>query len=384
MISDSAWDHRVVLDRIAQDASKRIDKKHLTALIIDESGVPKKGTMSVGVGKQYCGKIGKVDNSQVAVFSALANGYSCTITDTQLYLPVDWTSDEKRCDKAKIPVEERKFRTKQEIALDIIDHQREIGIDFDYTVFDGFYGKDCNFLKELDLRKIEFMADFPNHQKIYLSRPSFKVPKKRIGTAGRTPFKKRPTVEGLSVAKYFSTLRKGDFRTMSIRNSTKGRLKAEYHFATVWIVDEENEMVHRRRMIIQKKGNKLEKCSLTNSNRKDLKQLIFMQNQRYFIEHAFREIKNEIGMDHYQVRKWKAWYHQVTLTILALFIIFMEKQYIFDEWPLMSARDIVEILSEQLDPQISISKKLDQLTLRHLIRQRQINDNLRFKPNLSK
>jgi SRSO17 transposase len=119
----------------------------MTTLIIDESGWVKKGDKSVGVAPQYCGNVGKITNSQVALFACLSNGDFASMVDARLYLPKDWSSNPKRCDEAGIPKENRTFKTKLELATDIIFHQKGKGIAFDFITADGYYGNDADFAR---------------------------------------------------------------------------------------------------------------------------------------------------------------------------------------------------------------------------------------------
>ena len=150
MLSESAWSERAVLDQIAQEASQRLGTDEGTSLIIDESGIPKKGRHSVGVGRQWCGQIGKVDNCQVGVFAALSRDSDVTLIDERLFLPQDWTDDDRRCQTAGIPKAQRGFQRKADLALDMIRHARQQRIGFAWVGFDGFYGSDPGLLRALD------------------------------------------------------------------------------------------------------------------------------------------------------------------------------------------------------------------------------------------
>ncbi len=111
-ITESNWNARSVIDQVSREVSTTLPKRKLTGLIIDESGWVKKGDKSVGVGWQYCGNVGKISNSQVAVFACLSNGDFASMVDARLYLPLDWCNDPVRCKEAGIPTENRVFKTK--------------------------------------------------------------------------------------------------------------------------------------------------------------------------------------------------------------------------------------------------------------------------------
>jgi SRSO17 transposase len=158
-ISNSTWDARAVMNQVAADADALLGGFDDTILVIDDSGIPKKGTRSVGVSRQYCGQTGKVDNCQVGVYASLVHGDKATLIDARLFLPERWTSDEERCEKAGVPVEERSFRTKHEIALEIVQNALDSGVRFAYVAFDGFYGENGELLRILDGAGLRFLAD---------------------------------------------------------------------------------------------------------------------------------------------------------------------------------------------------------------------------------
>ena len=126
-LSDSNRDRHHVNDQAAEDADKLLGGKKDSALLIDESGIPEKGKMSVGVSRQWCGQPGKTDNCQAAVFATLGYGRFSTPIDCRLYLPKSRTDDKERCLKAKVPADKIVFQTKHEQALDMVFHVRKNG-----------------------------------------------------------------------------------------------------------------------------------------------------------------------------------------------------------------------------------------------------------------
>ena len=144
-LTHSKWDHRAVIDHVARDADKLLGHEKNTCLLIDESGLEKQGKESVGVSRQWLGRLGKVDNGQAAVFGALANGRFAAPIDVRFYLPEKWTDDPRRCELAGVPEEERQFRTKIELALKIVRHGRENKLRFGWVGTDSGYGKGPGF-----------------------------------------------------------------------------------------------------------------------------------------------------------------------------------------------------------------------------------------------
>lgn len=377
-ISESNWDGRSVIDTVAQEVSKTLPKRKLTGLIIDESGWVKKGKKSVGVGHQYCGNVGKTANSQVAVFACLSNGDFASMVDARLYLPKDWSDNPTMCDEAKIPLDKRTFKTKLELASDIIGHMVEKGISFDFISGDGYYGNDANLARTINRMGIIYMLDIHSDQTIYTEQPQLELPKRK-STKGREPKTLKPTTKGISVKQYIESLSEKDFQTLTVRNTTKGKLKGDYHFVRVYIWDKDTNAVEPRllqvRRTIQKDGTAEVKYSFTNANLEQYtpEALAYMQAQRFFVEHCIKESKQILGIDEFQTRLWNAWEHQVALNFIVSAFMLKEKIACFDQMPLLSARDIKEYLCFKLFKQMSEEQMIERINNRHKIRQMDIN-----------
>ena len=377
-ITESNWDHRALIDQVAQEVSRVLPKRKLTGLIIDESGWVKKGVHSVGVGHQYCGNVGKLSNSQVAVFACLSNGDFASMVDARLYLPKAWCDDKARCEKAGIPIAHRTFKTKLELALEIIHQQVTNGLSFDFIGGDGYYGNDADFASSIDALGYLYMLDIHKDQKIYLERPDLAVPERK-GHRGRKPKRLKATTDELTVSEYLQTLEGEDWQRISVRNTAKGVLVADYHFVKLWIINASKMQVERRLLVIRrtktKDGKDEIKFSFTNANPNQYTEqgLAYMQAQRFFVEHSIKESKQILGLDQFQTRKWLAWQHQVALNFLVSSFILKEKLHCFDDLPLLSARDIKEFITFKLYKQMTEEQMIDRIYDRHLKRQRDIN-----------
>ena len=176
MLTDSPWDHRAVLDQVAREADQWLGGTADSCLLIDESGFAKKGKDSVGVQRQWCGRQGKVDNCQVGVFAALGKGHLSTLIDARLYLPEGWASNAARCRKAGIPEAERCYRSKSDLALEMVRHQKALGLRYAWVGADGGYGKEPAFLRGLAAMGEVFVVDVHKDQAIYLDDPQPFVP----------------------------------------------------------------------------------------------------------------------------------------------------------------------------------------------------------------
>jgi SRSO17 transposase len=377
-ISDSPWDHRALIDQVARDVSVSLPQRKLTGLIIDESGWEKKGKKSVGVAPQYCGNVGKVANSQVAVFGALSNGDFASMVDARLFLPEAWCNDTARMDEAGVPDAEREFKMKWEIALDIIRHQQSMNQSFDYVGADGYYGNSVEFAEAIDGMGYLYMLDIHSNLTIYLEKAEIGVPPS-TGKRGRKPSKEQPLAQGIRADKYMSELPESQWKHIEVRNTAKGKLKGDYHFRTVYIWNQDNHQMLRRLLVIRRtrteKGDFEYKYSFTNANLEQYTEtgIAYMQAQRFFIEHCIKENKQILGMDQYQTRKWLSWQHQIALNFLLSTFVLKEKLLCFDDVPLLSARDIKRWLIFKLYKQVSEDDMIDQMFERHCRRQKAIN-----------
>jgi len=388
-ITESVWSGRELIDQVAKEVNSLLPKGKLTGLIIDESGWVKKGNKSVGVGHQYCGNVGKLSNSQVAVFAALNNGDFSSMVDARLFLPEDWCLDSQRCDEAGIPESERGFKTKLELAYEIVEHQSK-QIDFDFVGADGYYGNDADFARKIDELGYLYMLDIHANQSIYIEPVELEIPDRK-SAKGPTPKKLKATKPSISVSDYMSKLTEEQWQKLTVRNTTKGKLTGDYHFAKVYIWNKTIDRIEQRLLVIRKtitSDNEIEiKFSFTNANLEQYtpEVIAYMQAQRFFVEHSIKESKQILGIDQFQTRKWSAWLHQTALNFLVSSFILKEKLRNNEDLPLLSARDIKELIIFQLFRQMTEDQMCEKIINRHIRRQQDINNvYLRQNPNLSK
>lgn len=377
-ISNSPWSYRSVFSQVATEVSNHFNQSQDICLIIDESGVKKKGDSSVGVMNQYCGNLGKIDNCQVAVYGSLCQAEFSSIIDARLYLPIKWCEDEIRCEKAKIPTSHRSFKTKIELATEIIIQQIKTNIKFDYVLIDAFYGRDASFTQQIhDLGKF-FIGDVRINQMVYFEKPNLVIKPKK-GIRGRNPIKLIPDKQGIRLSEYMSELKSYHFRKMTIRNTAKGKLRVKAHGVKVWIYDEANQKFYERTLVIRRNLNKNSASQvnyfLTNMSLEDfhLKQIIKKHATRYFIEHNFKEAKSGLGMHQFQTRKWIAWHHQTALIMIIQAYIMMQKIKAFDIFPILSANDVILLIRATISKSQTFQNALKIFYSRYFSRQYDVN-----------
>lgn len=348
-ISESPWDAQQLMDEVAKETSLLFEGEENVCLYFDESAHTKKGNKSVGVGRQYSGQLGKVDNCQIAVYAALSAGTHYSLIDTRLFLPKDWTDDKKRCEKAGIPKDRRRFKTKLELALEMLEHHKKAGTRFNWVGGDGFYGHDIKFRKSVSDAGFTYMLDIHETDGVYLEQPNISIPEK-TAIRGRKPILLKADKQRIKVKMIASDAQPDQWNTYKLRDAAKGPLIIEGIIKEVYTWNEKSETAQKEILVLRRnknEGGQYEyKYSLTNADLRIHEPLILfqIQGQRYFIERAFEDAKQEAGMSQYQVRGWLAWHHHMALVMLSQLFVLTEKVAFKEECPLLSAGDVREII----------------------------------------
>lgn len=366
-LTKSPWDHQKVIDHIARDADKKLGGHPDCSLLVDETSFPKKGNASVAVNRQWCGRLGKVDNCQVGVFANLCNGNNHTLVDCRLYIPEDWIDDPERCRKAGIPDKNIVFKTKAQLALEIVRSARAKGLRFNWSGYDGGYGKEPWFLRALEDDGEIFMADVHKDQMIWLEDPQPFLPVSDRKNQKVSRLASHSTC--IRVDKWVEQQPQSAWKPLKLRMSTKGWLKVDVLHARVWLWNGlENEarcwhLIVRR----EKKSPTKIKYSLCNAPLETTpERLAFMQGQRFWVERSFQDGKSYCGMADYQVRLWSGWHHHMAMVMIAMLFMLEERLLHKEDTPLLSCADIVTILRNIL-PRAVVTEAdiLDQICTRH-------------------
>lgn len=379
-LTHSSWNERAVMDRVASQADQFFARMPETALYIDEAGFEKKGKHSVGVARQWNGRLGKVDNCQVGVFAALGRRDRVALIDARLYLPKEWTESPERCKKADIPIEHQAYRSKIELALEIVRNARGNNIGFEWVGMDGLYGNAPQLLYALEDEGEVFMADVHSNQTIYLQDPAPSLPEKK-GPKGRAPTRYHSVAEPQRVDKWVKQQPETAWKIKTLRNSAKGKLKIEVLHRRVWVWAKGEANARQWHLIVRReKDNHQEiKYSLSNAPAAtSIAKLARMQGQRFWIERAFQDAKSHLGMAQYQARKWHSWHRHMALVMMASLFMVEQRALFQNEFPLLSCYDIQIILARVLpSKQYDIDSLLAQMSERHRRRQQSIDHHRR-------
>jgi SRSO17 transposase len=348
-LSHSPWDARALMDASAKEADGLLGGSPHSYLTIDDSASEKKGRESVGVARQYNGRLGKVDNCQVAVCTSLANGTHSTLVDMRLYLPKEWAEDPARCDKAGVPAHQQVLRTKSDLALQSIRHCRELGLRFSSIGMDSGYGSIPGFLEALDELGERFVAEVHCNQRVWLECPWPHQQGQRAGSKLKHP---KPSAQAQQVDQWAQSQAESAWRRLKVRESDQGWIEVRYLAQRVWTMHEGKESM--RWLLVWENPHEDQArrhYALSNAPADfDERRLVQQGAQRSTIEQNFRDAKKEVGMADYQVRGWLAWHHHMSLVLLAMLFVLREKIHhpMPKDTPTLSAGDIVFVLEHYL------------------------------------
>lgn len=370
MLSESNWSRTDVRRQLITDANTQFG--HGAALVFDETAFAKKGNKSVGVARQWNGRLGKTENSQVGVFAALVRDRACALVDGELFVSEHWFDDPVRCQEAGIP-EGLEFRTKGEIALALLLRLRREGLHYSHVVFDAGYGHLPWLLNELDDEGETFLAEIHADQSIYLEDPQPAIPE-RTSPRGKAPTTLLAQTANQTVSDWAQAQPEQAWRRLSVRSGEKGDVTAEYLTQRVHVWDGKASRARRWHLLVRREidGSKLKFCFANAKPQASLRRLASMQADRHFVERTFADAKGCCGMADYQVRGWQAWHHHMALVMIAL--MFLAKERLAHREitaGMLSCHDLVDILRHKLPKKVRTDADLvEMIEDRHLRRRK--------------
>lgn len=379
-ISDSPWSYREAMNQVAWEVGHLFAGGSEIGLVLDETYFKKSGSKSVGVARQWNGRLGKRENSQVAVFAALATGDRVSLIDTEFYLPKEWTDDLVRMKKAGVPEDRFEHATKLELAKRIIYRQRELGTPFDFVCADGLYGQSGEFCRWLDDTGEEFLLHVHADQHIYLEDPGLHIPPSKPGR-GRKPSKLKAAVSPVRVDAFVSGLEDKDWQNIVTRDTVRGPLAIKAFARAVWLWNGEEEEAREWVLFVRQDLESGDmKYALSNAKDLSITSLGRREMQRYLVERSFQDAKQDVSMGDYQTRGWLAWHHHMALVMMAMLFITKTRMLYCNRIPLLSFSDIRRLLTYFL-PQRKTTKQevLRQMKVRHAAREKSIENKTKQK-----
>jgi SRSO17 transposase len=325
-VSDAPWDDDKILTNYRSLVNDDLGSSD-GALLFDESGFVKKGQDSIGVAKQYCGTIGKVENCQVGVFSAYVSDNGYAMIDKRLFLPEKWFADDhlERRKKCRLP-EGTVFKTKPQLAVDMLDAINDEKIlPFKYVLADSLYGASLEFIEAVEaLPDKTYLVSAPKDTRCWLKRPMTITKSYRWGGKKRTKTVLVDTdSKPLSVEALAKNINDYFWYRRQVSEGTKGPIVYEYTRRRVVLsldgLPQKTVWLLIRRTLGQNPRYSYFISNASSSTR--LKTLVWLSGLRWAIEQCFEEAKSELGMDHYEVRKFTGWHHHILTCIMAHFFL---------------------------------------------------------------
>ena len=360
-LTHSSWDARSVMDHVAYDVNRLLEGHEEIGLFIDESSFVKNGKMSVATAKQWLRHLGKVENGQVAIFGLLSNDRYALPVDCRLFLPEEWSRDPNRCEKAGVPKDKRQFDTKTELAIKIVLHARESGLNFGWIGADAVCGNGPGFCISLAKSSERFMIDVPSDFFVYLENPRPYLPKKD-SNVGRPFTNHRTNKSPELVVDIVNLIPQREWRVIECIGAKHGRLDKVYAWRKpVYIWDGKSPEVYLCQLITTKSidTDSDVTISITNvSENLSLEKIVNMQRQRLWAMRIFENEKGRCGMEDYQARKWKAWHHHMALVMMAMLLVLYRKIKHSNDDQQMSAAEIENLLEIFLPRQNSDENEL--------------------------
>ena len=320
-IADGVWDAAPLESELLIQADRLVGGKD-AVLVIDDTAMPKKGDRSVGVAPQYASSLGKTANCQTLVLLTLARGEVPVMVALRLFVPKSWTSNPVRMKRAGVPVEHRAARSKPEIALAEIDRVIAAGVRFGFVLADAGYGLSAPFRQGLTARGLVWAVGFPGRQKVYPVGVKLIFP-----VAGRGRPRQRHIPDLLSMPAE-DMLADARWKNVSWRLGTKGRLKARFAAVRVRIADGPPQRIkdmgqqhlpgEEAWLIGEHRSSGEKKYYLANLPAKtDLRTLAATIKARWICEQAHQQLKEELGLDHFEGRSWHGLHRHALMTMIA-------------------------------------------------------------------
>jgi SRSO17 transposase len=325
-ISDAEWADNKILNKYHSLVNEDMGTPD-GVLIFDESGFVKKGNDSIGVSKQYCGSIGKVENCQVGVFTAYASPYGYALLDKRLFIPQKWFSDDYKLRRKKCNLPENtEFKTKPQLAIEMLNSiVEEKTIPFKYVLGDSLYGSSPDFIEAAEsCIGTTYFVEVASDTQCWLKRPITREKKyKYKGEIRSKTVLEKTEKKPIAVNTLATNINDFFWYRRKVSEGTKGPI--EYEFTRRRIILSHNGLPQKTIWLIIRRtidDQPVYKYYLSNaSTSARLSLFVWLSGMRWAIEQCFEETKSELGMDHYEVRKYTGWHHHMLVSMLAHFFL---------------------------------------------------------------
>src|ERR1700682_3807822 len=334
-VGEGGWSDERVLAKVREMVLPAIERHGpIEAWIIDDTGFPKQGRHSVGVARQYCGQLGKQDNCQVAVSLSLANGHASLPVAYRLYLPQEWTNDRERLRKAGVPAEVA-FKTKHEIALDQLRWACAAGLPRGVVLEDAAYGNNSDLRADITALGLTYVAGILSNTTVWAPGTA-PLPAKAWSGRVRPPKRLRrdPEHQPISVKELALGLPNRAWRTIVWRQGSAEPLSSRFARVRVHAARRDFTRSQSRPeewLLIEWPKGELEPTKYWLSTLPEdiaFQHLVDLAKLRSRVERDYQELKQEVGLGHFEGRGWRGFHHHATLCIAAYGFLVSERETI--------------------------------------------------------
>ena len=315
----SSWDHEPLRDELVRQVGERLGETD-GVIVFDPSGFHKSGRNSVGVARQWCGRLGKVDNCQVAVYMGYASRFEHALVDTRLFLPKEWAGDKERRKKAGVPRQVR-FHTRHQLCLKMLQQHGD-QLPHSWITGDDEMGRPYWFRRHLNTLEERYLLAVPsntNVRDLEVDPPPY---------SGRGPRPKRPWTR---VDQWVEGRDEDDWTRIDVRDGAKGPLIVEMVKRRVVARTEKRQEGHEEVLAVFRYKDRDEKCVIKTdyylSNASiDTSEAAFARAAKaeHRVEECIQRAKSEAGLADYEVRNWKGWHHHQMLSLIATWFLVIE------------------------------------------------------------
>jgi SRSO17 transposase len=332
-VNQSPWDEQAVLRTYRRLLAASLADA-AGVIVIDDTGFAKKGRHSAGVARQYSGTLGKTDNCQVAVSLHYATPRGDYPLALRLFLPETWTSQAERMQAVRVPAEAQAPCTKGEIAVDLLDQVRAEGLAHQAVVADAGYGLSVDFRRGLEDRHERYVVGIAGKEAVFSEPPIWAVgPDTQRGRPATRRYVAADTPQPVVVKQLAETLER---TPLNWRQGTKGPLHAEFAWVRVWpahrwqhgraaddVPDLESEA---RWLLVEWRTDGSIRYALSNLPAETpMLEAVGLWKTRWHVEQGYQQLKEELGLDHFEGRSWPGFHHHATLCFLAYGFLALER-----------------------------------------------------------
>ncbi|HZY88393.1 MAG TPA: IS701 family transposase [Gemmataceae bacterium] len=314
-VGAGGWDDDAVLAELRRHVAEEIGDPD-GVFVLDGSGFPKKGDASCGVARQWCGRLGKVDNCQVGAFLGYAGRRGKALLGARLYLSKDWIADPARRAQTHVP-EAVTFQEVWRLALGLLDAAAPV-VPGSWVVGDDEFGRCSELRAQLRQDDWLYVLDVPCNTLV--REPTERRPPTRPGGKPRLPVFER-------VEAWVARQPAGRWRTVTVREGAKGPIQVHVLLAMVQAKEDDGCIGARERLVVLRSLEKQPQTWYTLSNARQAKRPVLarVHGARHRIEELLQAGKGEVGLGQYEVRSWVGWHHHMTLSLLALWFLEVER-----------------------------------------------------------